>query len=391
MALTTISVRGAREHNLKGVDVDIPRDTLTVITGLSGSGKSSLAFDTIYAEGQRRYVESLSAYARQFLELMQKPDVEHIEGLSPAISIEQKTTSRNPRSTVATVTEIYDYMRLLWARVGIPYSPATGLPISAQTVSQMVDRVLALPEGTRLLLLAPVVRGRKGEYRKELAEWQRAGFQRVRIDGETYLIEEAPALDKKYKHDIEVVIDRLVVRDDIGTRLAESFETALKLAEGLAYVDLVDATVAEVTGARVQEARAEFNATGGQLKGAGIPDNRIVFSEKFACPVSGFTISEIEPRLFSFNAPQGACPACDGLGEKLVFDEDLVVPNHDLSIKKGAVVPWAKSNPPSPYYMQVLGSLAREFGFSLDTPWRDLPGEVRLIILHGLCRRQEVL
>ncbi|NIJ67410.1 excinuclease ABC subunit A [Sphingomonas leidyi] len=381
--LTHISVRGAREHNLKGVDVDIPRDTLTVITGLSGSGKSSLAFDTIYAEGQRRYVESLSAYARQFLELMQKPDVDHIEGLSPAISIEQKTTSRNPRSTVATVTEIYDYMRLLWARVGIPYSPATGLPISAQTVSQMVDRVLALPEGTRLLLLAPVVRGRKGEYRKELAEWQRAGFQRVRIDGETYLIEEAPALDKKYKHDIEVVIDRLVVRDDIATRLAESFETALKLADGLAYVDLVDASVAEVTGARVQEARAEFNATGGSLKGAGIPDNRIVFSEKFACPVSGFTIPEIEPRLFSFNAPQGACPACDGLGEKLVFDEDLVVPNHDLSIKKGAVVPWAKSNPPSPYYMQVLGSLAREFGFSLDTPWRDLPGEVRLIILHG--------
>ncbi|MFS2112530.1 excinuclease ABC subunit A, partial [Sphingomonas sp. Sphisp140] len=244
MALTTISVRGAREHNLKGVDVDIPRDTLTVITGLSGSGKSSLAFDTIYAEGQRRYVESLSAYARQFLELMQKPDVDHIEGLSPAISIEQKTTSRNPRSTVATVTEIYDYMRLLWARVGVPYSPVTGLPISAQTVSQMVDRVLALPEGTRLLLLAPVVRGRKGEYKKELAEWQRAGFQRVRIDGETYLIEEAPALDKKYKHDIEVVVDRLVVSDSIGTRLAESFETALKLAEGLAYVDLVDTTVA---------------------------------------------------------------------------------------------------------------------------------------------------
>jgi len=409
MALTTISVRGAREHNLKGVDVDIPRDTLTVITGLSGSGKSSLAFDTIYAEGQRRYVESLSAYARQFLELMQKPDVDHIEGLSPAISIEQKTTSRNPRSTVATVTEIYDYMRLLWARVGVPYSPVTGLPISAQTVSQMVDRVLALPEGTRLLLLAPVVRGRKGEYRKELAEWQRAGFQRVRIDGETYLIEEAPALDKKYKHDIEVVVDRLVVSDSIGTRLAESFETALKLAEGLAYVDLVDTTVAAIAplplaggagGGAVREARATFevegdtpspdpsrkregNAVGGQLKGAGIPDNRIVFSEKFACPVSGFTIPEIEPRLFSFNAPQGACPACDGLGEKLVFDEDLVVPNHDLTIKKGAIVPWAKSNPPSPYYMQVLGSLAREFGFSLDTPWRDLPGEVQLIILHG--------
>ncbi|MBX3595732.1 excinuclease ABC subunit UvrA [Sphingomonas sp.] len=387
MSLTHISVRGAREHNLKGVDIDIPRDTLTVITGLSGSGKSSLAFDTIYAEGQRRYVESLSAYARQFLEMMQKPDVEHIEGLSPAISIEQKTTSRNPRSTVATVTEIYDYMRLLWARVGIPYSPATGLPIAAQTVSQMVDRVLALPEGTRLLLLAPVVRGRKGEYRKELAEWQKAGFQRVRIDGETYLIEEAPALDKKYKHDIEVVVDRLVVRDDIATRLAESFETALKLADGLAYVDLVDVTVDEVSGARVAEApqsfKAETNVTGGSMKGAGVPDNRIVFSERFACPVSGFTIPEIEPRLFSFNAPQGACPACDGLGEKLMFDEDLVVPNHDLSLKKGAIVPWAKSNPPSPYYMQVLGSLAREFGFSLETAWKDLPGEVQLVILHG--------
>ncbi|UUX99145.1 excinuclease ABC subunit UvrA [Sphingomonas sp. J315] len=408
MALTHISVRGAREHNLKGVDIDIPRDTLTVITGLSGSGKSSLAFDTIYAEGQRRYVESLSAYARQFLEMMQKPDVEHIDGLSPAISIEQKTTSRNPRSTVATVTEIYDYMRLLWARVGIPYSPATGLPIAAQTVSQMVDRVLALPEGTRLLLLAPVVRGRKGEYRKELAEWQKAGFQRVRIDGETYLIEEAPALDKKYKHDIEVVVDRLVVRDDIATRLAESFETALKLADGLAFVDLVDTTVDALANNRVNEAPQSFThdvapakagassegalpsetpafagVTDGKMKGTGLPPNRIVFSERFACPVSGFTIAEIEPRLFSFNAPQGACPACDGLGEKLVFDEDLVVPNHELSIKKGAVVPWAKSNPPSPYYMQVLGSLAREFGFSLDTPWKDLPGEVQLIILHG--------
>lgn len=372
--LTHISVRGAREHNLKGVDIDIPRDTLTVITGLSGSGKSSLAFDTIYAEGQRRYVESLSAYARQFLELMQKPDVDHIEGLSPAISIEQKTTSRNPRSTVATVTEIYDYMRLLWARVGIPYSPATGLPIAAQTVSQMVDRVLALPEGTRLLLLAPVVRGRKGEYRKELAEWQKAGFQRVRIDGETYLIEEAPALDKKYKHDIEVVVDRLVVGGEIATRLAESFETALKLAEGLAFIDLVDA---------VAPGRENETQDAGAMKNAGIPANRIVFSEKFACPVSGFTIAEIEPRLFSFNAPQGACPACDGLGEKLVFDEDLVVPNHDLTIKKGAIVPWARSNPPSPYYMQVLGSLAREFGFSLDTKWADLPEEHRSTILYG--------
>ncbi|WP_380778202.1 excinuclease ABC subunit UvrA [Sphingomonas sp. R86520] len=367
--LTKISVRGAREHNLKDVDIDIPRDTLTVITGLSGSGKSSLAFDTIYAEGQRRYVESLSAYARQFLELMQKPDVDHIEGLSPAISIEQKTTSRNPRSTVATVTEIYDYMRLLWARVGIPYSPATGEPIAAQTVSQMVDRVMALPEGTRLYLLAPVVRGRKGEYRKELAEWQKAGFARVRIDGTIHDIDEAPALDKKYKHDIEVVVDRLVVGGEIATRLAESFETALKLADGLAYVDPADPV--------------EPHTPKSEILGNHAPDGRIVFSEKFACPVSGFTISEIEPRLFSFNAPQGACPACDGLGEKLLFDEDLVVPNHMLSIKKGAVVPWAKSNPPSPYYMQVLGSLAREFKFDIETPWSDLPPEVQSTILHG--------
>ncbi|MEH3160394.1 MAG: excinuclease ABC subunit UvrA [Sphingomonas taxi] len=369
MALTQISVRGAREHNLKDVSVDIPRDTLTVITGLSGSGKSSLAFDTIYAEGQRRYVESLSAYARQFLELMQKPDVDHIEGLSPAISIEQKTTSRNPRSTVATVTEIYDYMRLLWARVGIPYSPATGEPIAAQQVSQMVDRVMALPEGTRLYLLAPVVRGRKGEYRKELAEWQKAGFTRVRIDGELYEIDEAPALDKKYKHDIEVVVDRLVVGGDIAARLADSFEQALKLADGLACVDPADPV----------EPRTPASA----VLGDHAPPGRIVFSERFACPVSGFTISEIEPRLFSFNAPQGACPACDGLGEKLIFDEDLVVPNHALSIKKGAVVPWAKSNPPSPYYMQVLGSLARAYDFSLDTPWAELPEAARAVILHG--------
>ena len=373
MSLTTISVRGAREHNLKDVDVDIPRDTLTVITGLSGSGKSSLAFDTIYAEGQRRYVESLSAYARQFLELMQKPDVDHIEGLSPAISIEQKTTSRNPRSTVATVTEIYDYMRLLWARVGIPYSPATGEPIAAQTVSQMVDRVMTLPEGTRLYLLAPVVRGRKGEYRKELAEWQKAGFTRVRIDGQIHEIDEAPALDKKFKHDIEVVVDRLVIREDIATRLAESFETALALADGLAYVDPADPATDEYTPHTPKSA----------VLGDHAPPGRIVFSEKFACPISGFTIPEIEPRLFSFNAPQGACPACDGLGEKLLFDEDLVVPNHDLSIKKGAVVPWAKSNPPSPYYMQVLGSLARELKFDLDTPWKDLHPEVQDKILFG--------
>jgi len=374
MALTKISVKGAREHNLKGVDIDLPRDALIVITGLSGSGKSSLAFDTIYAEGQRRYVESLSAYARQFLEMMQKPDVEHIDGLSPAISIEQKTTSRNPRSTVATVTEIYDYMRLLWARVGVPYSPATGEPIEAQTVSNMVDRVMELPEGTRLYLLAPVVRGRKGEYRKELAEWQKAGFTRVRIDGEMYAIEEAPALDKKFKHDIEVVVDRLAVKEGLETRLADSFETALKLAEGLAYVDLADGVV---------PGREDESESGGAIKGAGIPANRIVFSEKFACPVSGFTIEEIEPRLFSFNAPQGACPTCDGLGEKQLFDPQLVVPNEALTLKKGAVVPWAKSNPPSPYYMQVLASLAAAYDFDLTTPWNELSEEARSVILHG--------
>ncbi|OAN84670.1 excinuclease ABC subunit A [Erythrobacter sp. EhN03] len=375
MALTQISVRGAREHNLKGVDIDLPRDSLIVITGLSGSGKSSLAFDTIYAEGQRRYVESLSAYARQFLEMMQKPDVEHIDGLSPAISIEQKTTSRNPRSTVATVTEIYDYMRLLWARVGVPYSPATGLPIEAQTVSNMVDRVMDLPEGTRLYLLAPVVRGRKGEYRKELAEWQKAGFTRVRIDGELYAIEDAPALDKKFKHDIEVVVDRLAVKEGLETRLADSFETALKLADGLAYVDLADGAVPGREG--------EGATAGGAMKGAGIPANRIVFSEKFSCPVSGFTLEEVEPRLFSFNAPQGACPTCDGIGEKQLFDPRLVVPNEALSLKKGAVVPWAKSNPPSPYYMQVLASLAKEYEFDLTTPWEEFDAEIRDIILHG--------
>ncbi|MXO85563.1 excinuclease ABC subunit UvrA [Altererythrobacter aurantiacus] len=397
MALTKISVRGAREHNLKGVDIDLPRDSLIVITGLSGSGKSSLAFDTIYAEGQRRYVESLSAYARQFLEMMQKPDVEHIDGLSPAISIEQKTTSRNPRSTVATVTEIYDYMRLLWARVGVPYSPATGLPIEAQTVSNMVDRVMTLPESTRLYLLAPVVRGRKGEYRRELAEWQKAGFTRVRIDGEFYAIEDAPALDKKFKHDIEVVVDRLAVKPDLETRLADSFETALKLADGLAYVDLADTTVAEALSHR-QDVRTAVigpagegegteqsgvSEKGGAMKGAGLPENRIVFSERFSCPVSGFTIEEVEPRLFSFNAPQGACSTCDGIGEKQLFDPQLVVPNEELSLKKGAVVPWAKSNPPSPYYMQVLSSLAKAYDFDLATPWNELDAEVRDVILFG--------
>ena len=362
--LNHIQVRGAREHNLKGVDVDLPKNALTVITGLSGSGKSSLAFDTIYAEGQRRYVESLSAYARQFLEMMSKPDVDHIEGLSPAISIEQKTTSKNPRSTVATVTEIYDYMRLLWARVGIPYSPATGLPITAQTVSQMVDRVMALPGGTRLYLLAPIVRGRKGEYRKELAQLQKDGFTRVKIDGEFYAIEEAPALDKKYKHDIDVVVDRLAVKEDLESRLAESFETALKLAEGLAIVELAD-----------PPADAPEHAKN--------PETRILFSEKFACPVSGFTISEIEPRLFSFNAPQGACPACDGLGEKQHFDPDLIVPNHALTLEKGAVAPWAKSNPPSPYYLQVLASVGRAYGFTLKNKWAELSDEAVRAVLFG--------
>ena len=346
-----ISIRGAREHNLKNVDLDLPRDRLVVITGLSGSGKSSLAFDTVYAEGQRRYVESLSAYARQFLELMQKPDVDSIEGLSPAISIEQKTTSRNPRSTVGTVTEVYDYLRLLFARVGVPYSPATGLPIESQTVSQMVDRIKTMAEGTRLYLMAPIARGRKGEYRKELQELQKKGFQRLKIDGKLYEIAEAPALDKKYKHDIDVVVDRIVVRPDLGNRLADSIETALNLAEGLAVAE---------------------NADTGE---------RTVFSARFACPVSGFTIEEIEPRLFSFNAPQGACPACDGLGVKMFFDPEMVVPDDRLSLAEGAIAPWADSS--GQYYMQTLESIAKHFKVKMSMPWRDLPKKVRDVILYG--------
>ena len=351
MSSKFICVRGAREHNLKNVDVDIPRDQLVVITGLSGSGKSSLAFDTIYAEGQRRYVESLSAYARQFLELMQKPDVDHIEGLSPAISIEQKTTSRNPRSTVGTVTEIYDYLRLLFARIGVPYSPATGLPIESQTVSQMVDRILALPEGTRLYVIAPFVRGRKGEYRKELADLQKRGFQRVKIDGTLYEIAEAPTLNKKVKHDIDVVVDRVVVRPDIASRLADSLETALELADGLA--------VAEDAGS----------------------GERTLFSQKFACPVSGFTIDEIEPRLFSFNNPFGACPACDGLGNKLYFDPALIVPDETVSLARGAIAPWAKTI--SAFFTQTIESLAAAYKFDVNKPWRDLPQKVRDLLLHG--------
>ena len=314
--MKTIHVRGAREHNLKNVDLEIPRDALVVFTGLSGSGKSSLAFDTIYAEGQRRYVESLSAYARQFLEMMQKPDVDHIDGLSPAISIEQKTTSKNPRSTVGTVTEIYDYLRLLFARVGVPYSPATGLPIESQTITQMVDRVLALPEGTRLLILSPVVRGRKGEYRKEIAEWQKKGYQRLKVNGTVYDIGDAPKLDKKFKHDIDVVVDRVVVKKDLGTRLADSFEQALKLSDGLAIAEFVDKPLSK---AETEGANKSKNDT----------HERIIFSQRFACPVSGFTIDEIEPRLFSFNAPAGACPVCDGLGSELRFEPDLVVPELD--------------------------------------------------------------
>ena len=352
-----IRVRGAREHNLKGVDLDIPREKLVVMTGLSGSGKSSLAFDTIYAEGQRRYVESLSAYARQFLELMGKPDVDLIEGLSPAISIEQKTTSKNPRSTVGTVTEIHDYMRLLWARVGIPYSPATGLPIESQTISMMVDKLTALADGERILLLAPVVRGRKGEYKKEMAEWQRAGFQRVKIDGEFYAIEDAPALDKKYKHDIDIVVDRIVTKAGLEGRYADSLQTALGLADGIAVAEWANTMEGE-TGPR-----------------------RITFSEKFACPVSGFTISEIEPRLFSFNNPFGACPVCDGLGVKLAFDADLVVPDRDKTLHAGAVAPWSRG--PSPLYTQTLQSLSTHYGFSMDKPWRELPGKAQTVILHG--------
>ncbi|HTV90024.1 MAG TPA: excinuclease ABC subunit UvrA [Stellaceae bacterium] len=346
-----IRIRGAREHNLKNIDVDLPRDSLVVITGLSGSGKSSLAFDTVYAEGQRRYVESLSAYARQFLELMQKPDVDSIEGLSPAISIEQKTTSRNPRSTVGTVTEIYDYMRLLWARVGVPYSPATGLPIVSQTVTQMVDRVMAMAEGTRLYLLAPIARRRKGEYRKELSDLQKRGFQRVKVDGKMHEIEAVPALKKNFTHDISVVVDRLVVSPDLGNRLADSFETALALADGIAIAE---------------------NADSG---------DETIFSAKFACPVSGFTIPEIEPRLFSFNNPFGACPACDGLGTKLYFDPELVVHDDGKSLYDGAVSPWAHSS--SPYYAQTLDSIARHFKQSVHTPWRDLPEKMRRTILYG--------
>lgn len=349
-----LSIRGAREHNLKSVDVDLPRDKLCVITGLSGSGKSSLAFDTIYAEGQRRYVESLSAYARQFLQMMQKPDVDHIEGLSPAISIEQKTTSKNPRSTVGTVTEIYDYMRLLFARVGTPYSPATGLPIEAQQVSEMVDRVMSMEEGTRAYLLAPVIRDRKGSYAKEFLDLRKQGFQRVKVDGEFHELEEPPTLDKKFRHNIDVVVDRIVVKAGLETRLADSFSTALGLADGIAVIETAPSE--------------------------GEPQET-VFSENFACPVSGFTIPEIEPRLFSFNAPFGACPSCDGLGKELFFDERLVVPDTSVSLYNGALAPWAKSK--SPYFRQTIEAIAKEFNFSGKDKWSDLPISIQTLMLHG--------
>ncbi len=352
--LKNIEVRGAREHNLKNIDVDIPRNKLVVITGLSGSGKSSLAFDTIYAEGQRRYVESLSAYARQFLDMMEKPDVDHISGLSPAISIEQKTTSKNPRSTVGTVTEIYDYLRLLFARAGTPYSPATGEPIEAQQVQDMVDRIMSMPEGMRAYLLAPIVRDRKGEYRKKLLELRKQGFQRVKIDGEFHEIEDAPKLDKKFRHDIDVVVDRIVIRAGLETRLADSLRTALDLADGIAILETAP--------------------------NEGEPE-RHTFSEKFACPVSGFTIPEIEPRLFSFNAPFGACPDCDGLGVELYFDENLVVPDKTLKIYDGALAPWRKGK--SPFFLQTIEAMARHFGFRRDTRWKDLPAEVQKVFLYG--------
>ena len=351
----TISIQGAREHNLKNISLHIPREKLTIITGLSGSGKSSLAFDTIYAEGQRRYVESLSAYARQFLQMMQKPNVDLIEGLSPAISIEQKTTSKNPRSTVGTVTEVYDYLRLLFARIGIPYSPATGLPIKSQTITQIVDRIKERNEGSRFLILAPIIRGRKGEYKKELAELQKKGFQRIKIDGEQYDFDSLPNIDKKKKHDIEVIVDRISLTKDIGNRLADSVETALNLADGLVIIE-------------------DHNQNGSKAK-------QELFSSKFACPVSGFTIDEIEPRLFSFNNPYGACPECDGIGTDLSIDPALVVPNKNLSINEDGIAPWPVSK--YNYFKEILSTVAKKYKFSLDTPWKSLPKKIQNIILYG--------
>ena len=351
-----INIVGAREHNLKNIDVNIPKDSITVITGLSGSGKSSLAFDTIYAEGQRRYVESLSAYARQFLEMMQKPDLDQIDGLSPAIAIEQKTTSKNPRSTVGTVTEVYDYLRLMFARIGVPHSPTTGLPIKSQTVTQMVDQVYKIKEGTKAYLLSPIVRGRKGEYRKEFSNLLKKGFQRVKIDGEFHELDNVPNLEKNIKHDIDVVVDRIVIDKSLGNRLADSFETALQLSDGLAAIEL---------------ASGEENG------------KRIIYSANYSCPESGFTIEEIEPRLFSFNNPVGACQHCDGLGTEYFIDRDLVIPNKDISIRDGAIAPWSRTSSPSPYYLQTLMALSEHFNFSIDCKWSSLPAKFQKIILDG--------
>ena len=354
MSHEAIVIKGARQNNLKNLDIELPTNELIVVTGVSGSGKSTLAFDTIYAEGQRRYVESLSAYARQFLDMMEKPDVDHISGLSPAISIEQKTTSKNPRSTVGTVTEIYDYLRLLFARAGTPYSPATGQPIEAQQVQDMVDRVMTMPEGTRAYLLAPIIRDRKGEYRKEFLELRKQGFQRVKVNGDFYELDEPPTLDKKFRHDIDVVVDRIVVREGLETRLADSLRTALDLADGIAVLETAPTE--------------------------GEPE-RHTFSEKFACPVSGFTIPEIEPRLFSFNAPFGACPSCDGLGKELFFDERLVVPDQSLKVYDGALAPWRKGK--SPYFLQTIEAIAKHYEFDKNTAWKDLPAHVKQVFLYG--------
>ncbi len=354
-----IVIKGAKEHNLKNVSVEIPKDQFVVITGLSGSGKSSLAFDTIYAEGQRRYVESLSAYARQFLDKMKKPNVDLIEGLSPAIAIEQKNTSKNPRSTVATVTEIYDYMRVLFSRAGIPYSPFTGKPITSQTITQIVDLVKKLPKKSTIYIYAPVVRGRKGEYKKDILSYKRRGFRKIKIDNVLYDIEKSPNLDKKLKHDISVLVDRIVLNSKLGNRLAESIETAVNLSNGLVFVEYEDETLPE-----------KFRKI-----------EKLIYSTKFACPESGFTIEEIEPRLFSFNSPYGACEECEGIGIKLNVDPNLVIPDERKSIADGAIEPWAKST--TLYYAQTLASIAKHYGFSLDDKWKKLPKKIKDVILYG--------
>ena len=354
-----IVIKGAKEHNLKNLSVEIPKDQFVVITGLSGSGKSSLAFDTIYAEGQRRYVESLSAYARQFLDKMKKPNVDLIEGLSPAIAIEQKNTSKNPRSTVATVTEIYDYMRVLYARAGIPYSPFTGKPITSQTITQIVDLIKKLPKKSTIYIYAPVVRGRKGEYKKDILSYKKRGFRKIKINNILYDIEKSPNLDKKLKHDISVLVDRIVLNSKIGNRLAESVETAVNLSNGLVFVEYEDETLP-----------LKLRKT-----------EKIIYSTKFACPESGFTIEEIEPRLFSFNSPYGACEECEGIGMKLNVDPNLVIPDERKSIADGAIEPWSKST--TLYYAQTLASIAKHYGFSLDEKWKKLPKKIKDIILYG--------